>query len=243
MRRLDRRWRFVLLLVSATLVENAFAQTTLHLKFGLESTEHYREESTTITGTAAIRSQPHGNERSYRFFTTNQTWPDFVAAISDRHLALWDSLKKEAKGTPFSMDEETYAKEVQKHDPFLLGMINGSAPQLYFDFTGRSGTEYVLEAIEVQTIKFEEYRGGGFFNCEAWYDILLRHSPGKHVYAIDRRLRFTGSGRTVLRFWSDNWYPLVGMAPQGCYLIKITFVFQVDGREERITTGEFKIDV
>ena len=104
-----------------------------------------------------------------------------------------------------------------------------------FDFTGRSETEYVLDTIEIRTIDFEEYRGGGFFNNEAWYDILLRHTLGIHVYDVDRRLRFTGSGRAVLRFWSDNWYPNVGMAPQGCYFIDITFVFRVNGNIERVT--------
>jgi len=243
MKGLDRLYLLVLLFLCTTTAGEALLQTNLDLRFGLESAQHYVEQKTTRAGSAALRAQPRKDERLYRFFTTDQSWPETIAAISDRHFGLWQSLQKEAGTSQFSMDEDAYSKEIKKRDPYLLGMINDSAPRLYFDFAGHSGTEYILEAIEIRTIDFEEYRGGGFFNNEAWYDILLRHAPGVHVYNIDRRLRFTGSGRTVLRFWSDNWYPNVGMAPQGCYFIDITFVFRVNGKLERVTTGKFKIDV
>ena len=90
---------------------------------------------------------------------------------------------------------------------------------------------------------FEEYSGGGFFDRESWYEIELAHLPGRRVVRVDRRLRFTASGRTELRFWSDNFYPAAGITPMGCYTLRLTFYFTASGGAVSVSTGTFKMDV
>jgi len=108
----------------------------------------------------------------------------------------------------------------------------------------KSSDQYVLEAIEVTTLGFSEYKGGGFFKEEAWYDILLSHTKGKKRYDVSKRLVFTGNGRCELRFWSDNFYENQGwIAPMGEYMIDIEFIFSVGGKRVSVKTGSFKIDV
>jgi hypothetical protein len=86
--------------------------------------------------------------------------------------------------------------------------------------------------------------GGGFFKEQAGYDIVLSHKPGKKIIKIEKKLVFSDVGRIQLRFWSDNYYPKQGwIAPMGEYLIDIEFVFSVSGETERVSTGQFKIDV
>lgn len=116
------------------------------------------------------------------------------------------------------------------------------APVLYFDFIGNS-QKYVLESIEIKTIDFDEYMGGGFFLNNAWYDIELKHEKGKHLYKVDKKLQFNGSGRAQLRFWSDNYYESMGMSPMGCYLISLKFNFISNGKMISVETEPFKIDV
>ena len=224
-------------------LDGAEAPTPLQVKFGLENTRYFAEEQAAAGSNRAIKAPRGGGETLYRYFSANESRTAREGLIADRHWKVWRQLQKEAGGGAFGMDQEDYAKVLRTRDPYLLGLVNEAAPSLYFDFTGLSNAEYVLDAIEIETIAFDEYSGGGFFNGEAWYDIVLRHQAGMRSYSIDRRLRFTGSGRAVLRFWSDNWYRSAGLAPQGCYLIDITFVFLVNGRTERISTKPFKIDV
>lgn len=225
---------------------NVDPKKVLKLKFGLESTNFYQEKQATLTD-KEVKEVGKSTQTGYRFFASTAALNKELAAISDRHFQLWELLKKEYGKRDLNLDQETYANEIRKHDPYLAGQINRLAPQLYFDFTGASGTEYVLDAIDIRTLAFEEYRGGGWFNGEGGYDIRLRHLPGTHSYSLfdspSKRLKFTASGRVVLRFFSDNWYQSVGLTPQGCYLLQITFVFTVNGEKERVSTGAFKIDV
>jgi hypothetical protein len=216
----------------------------LKLKFGLVETGFYEEKKATWSENSSLKTSAE-KEALYRFFATTQALKDKLTVMTARHLRLWEILKKESGKQAFSMDQDAYSQEVQKRDPYLFGLINPTAPRLYFDFTSLSGNQYnMLEAIEVRTIAFEEYRDGGFFNSKAEYNIRLRHIPGTHTYPIGRRLVFTGNGHAVIFFSSDNWYPKAGMTPQGCYLIDITFIFTVDGNKtERVSTGAFKIDV
>lgn len=222
---------------------NGFEQSgVLKLKFGLVDTRFYEEKKATWSENSSLKTSA-GKETLYRFFAATPALKDELAVMTERHIRIWEILKKESGREAFSMDQDAYSQEIQKRDPYLFGLINPAAPRLYFDFTGLSGYEYILEAIEVRTLAFEEYRDGGFFNSEAQYNIRLRHNPGTHIYPIGRRLRFTGSGRAVIFFSSDNWYPKVGMTPQGCYLIDMTFIFTVNGKTEKVSTGTFKIDV
>lgn len=234
--------RFVFVVWLGALV-HARAQAGLSVKFGLENNRHFMEEQVTRQANVSTKAPRDGAEPLFRFFTTKSSWGQAQTGIFARHSKLWQLLEKEAGPKRLEMTQGAYAKVLGARDPYLKGLINDTAPSLYFDFTGLSRTEYVLSSIEIQTIDFAEYRGGGFFNDEAWYDILLKHERGTHAYPIDRRLRFTGSGRTVLRFWSDNWYANLGIAPQGCYTIDVTFVFTVNGQTEKVSTGQFKIDV
>jgi hypothetical protein len=234
----------VLLAVSLIAEIGPRAQPRLKLKFGLESTDLHVEEKAGPSGNASVKTPRKKGAASYRFFTVNPSWHKTFLAATERHAKLWTLLEKESKARPFRIEQAEFAKLVKDRDPYLAGMVTGLAPRLYFEFTdGVPGTEYVLESIDINTLEFDEYRGGGFFDKEAWYDILLRHKPGMYSHDVGKRLRFKDSGRAVLRFWSDNWYPQVGMAPQGCYLIDITFVFTIGGTIEKVSTGPFKIDV
>jgi hypothetical protein len=161
--------------------------------------------------------------------------------LFDRHHPLWEKYI-ETIGENSELDKENFNLFVKREDPYFYGMAQRMAPVLYFDFVGLN-KEYVLETIEIETINFNEYKGGGFFQNNAWYDIELKHEEGIHTYAVNKKLRFVGSGRAELRFWSDNYYKNVGLSPMGCFTINIKFNFIYDGKKVSVQTNPFLIDV
>lgn len=227
---------FLLLLCSPAVSEE------LRIEWGIERPAFYTEREATARQNAAVNSPRQPNERQYRYFTIADNGYEHLTAterVAKRHWGLWSLYKK----TTQSPSPEGYAAFSNKRDPYFAGSVRELAPVLFFDFIGAATREYVLERIEVQTIEFEEYRGGGFTDKEAGYDVVLSHKPGTKTHPVERKLRFSGSGRAELRLWSDNFYKNVGLTPMGCYMINITFHFLSDGKPTKVSTGPFKIDV
>src|SRR5262249_6712293 len=135
-----------------------------------------------------------------RYFTVkgNSLQEDVSQFVASRHLVAW--ARYEARVPLAARSKESYVEFLRHDDVELLGIMKSLAPTLYFDFVGASGREYVLDSLEVVTMSFDEYSGGGFFDSEAWYDVTLQHRPGKQEIGVNKRLRFTGSGRAQLRF-------------------------------------------
>ena len=216
-------------------------QSKLTVKWGIENTEFFKETMATIEQSSAIFTKAKPNDKKYRFINTTSMYNDVIQIFFERHWKLWDEFKKQSSSDS-SQTKLNFVKFAKDKDPYYYGIAKSLAPRLYFDFIGET-KEYVLKSIEVTTISFEEYSGGGFSDNEAWYDIELKHLPGTYIYLVDSKLRFTGSGRAVLRFWSDNYYKGASMTPSGCYMISIKFNFLINGQKTSVSTGTFKIDV
>lgn len=209
------------------------------LDWGIEQKAIYKETIATAEQNRAVSRDSTPGDRLYRYFTATDMHDDVTAYALTRHWPLW----KEFKETGSALTNERYGRFLQDRDPTLLSTLRAGAPRLYFDFIGDGDAEYVLTDIHVVTIHFYEYAGGGFADQEAWYDIVVPHSPGERSYKVDRKLRFRGSGRAVLRLWSDNFYSSAGLTPQGCFLMRISFRFLVNGDAVDVTTPDFKIDI
>jgi hypothetical protein len=209
----------------------------LTLKWGLESAYHV-EKSSGIDGWPA--AEKIFSKRKLRYF--EQKAPnDRLVECFHRHEEAWRAFRKEQG---LAQTQEQFVRYKEQNDPACRQFGKEVAPQLYFDFTADTNGTYVLERLEITTLAFDEYKGGGFLGGEAWYDILLSHKPGTKSYDVGKRLTFQGTGRAVLRFWSDNFYPSSGWsAPMGGYIIDIKFVFTVNGRSVAVSTGPFVIDV
>ena len=233
----------VLVIILVLLVADVSAESAnFHVKWGLERPYFYSELKATKRQNAGWWPPVENGEALYRYFTIKEHDSTFwrkAEPLFSRHHKLWDKYRTLQKNP----NREDYLRFARARDPFFAGSIKEMAPVLFFDFIGIGAKEYVLEAIEVNTVGFEEYAGGGFFDKAAWYDIILSTKVGIKRYQVDKKLRFNGSGRSELRFWSDNYYPTMGMAPMGCFTIDITFYFLVDGKRESLSTGVFKIDV
>lgn len=233
----------ILAVILVLIATNAVAEdNNFHVKWGLENPYFYSELKATKRQNAAMWPPVENGEVLYRYFTIREHDSTFwrkAEPLFSRHHKLWNQYQSQQK----KPNREDYLRFVRSQDPFFAGSIKEMAPVLFFDFIGIGAKEYVLDSIEVNTVDFEEYAGGGFFDKAAWYDIVLSTRAGIKRYEVDKKLRFNGSGRAELRFWSDNYYPTMGMAPMGCFTIDITFHFLVDGKRESVTTGVFKIDV
>ncbi|WP_321493727.1 hypothetical protein [uncultured Desulfobacter sp.] len=234
----------VIVFVIALLINSsASADPNLTMQWGLENKRFFQETEVPADASSAIRAQAKPGEALYRFFQINDYYNDVIMGVFRRFHESWNKYS-ENKSSDVSIVKKEFSGYLRRNDPRLSSIIQQMAPTVYFDFLGDSGVQYVLQEIEIKTIRFEEYAGGGFADNEAWYDIELKHLEGIYKYPIGgKKLRFTGSGRTVLRFWSDNYYESMGMAPMGCYDIDITFHFFVNGSRISISSGRFKIDV
>jgi hypothetical protein len=224
----------------------AFSQTNaLKVTWGRERKFYYDEKSVPKNYSQVNQIEAKKGEKLYRYITTNNEYEGIIMNVFEKHNKLWSNFLKEENTSNLSNQslQAAFKNYSQQNQPNLGGVIKSLAPLLYFDFTGKSGTEYILDSITIKTVDFVEYAGGGFFDKEAWYDILLRHKVGSYTYNVDKKLRFTSSGRTLLRFWSDNYYRGMGMAPMGCYMINIIFNFTVNGKKVSVDTKAFKIDV
>lgn len=240
-------------LVCVIAVGRAEAQQ-LSLKWGLENTWSYSEVRRSEGEDLSVRSK--STDKKYRAFEfkekSEEVLKPFLGCLQ-RHEDLWRRYeanvikKKYPAGLPKEKHEaeqkefESYKKD---NDPFCREQAKKQAPRLYFDFVANTADSYVLEKIEVNTLNYSEYRGGGFAEKEAWYDLILSPKKGIKAYEVEPRLVFSNTGRVQLRFWSGNFYPIVGwMAPMGEYTLEIIFAFTVKGRTVRVKTGAFKMDV
>jgi hypothetical protein len=226
-----------------TLVPTASYSQKLKLVWGIENSEYFKESKVDKEGTGAIHTTPKKGAKLYRFVSSSDLYRPILFEFFDRHHKLWDNFIKQNPQIRTNVNNKTdFITFAKKEDPYYLGLTKKLAPQLYFDFTG-GNQEYTLESISIQTISFEEYKGGGFSQNEAWYDIILKHIPGIYTYNVDKKLAFNTNGRAVLRFWSDNYYVNMGLTPTGCYTLKITFNFIANGIKESVSTEVFKMDV
>jgi hypothetical protein len=207
----------------------------LSMSWGIENTAAFKEGKEYAPMLIEWKESP--KPKRLFFFTGGSMGED----CATRHFKLWDQYQKEYN----ERSKEGFDAYKKERDPSCAATIQKLAPTLYFDFIANNKRHYVLKEIEVRTIGFQEYAGGGFSNKEAWYDIVLSHVQGTKTYQIDSgKLEFEDTGRVQLRLWSDNYYPKSGwIAPMGAYLIDIRFRFVAEGAEVRVSTGPFQIDV
>ncbi|MFZ4856961.1 MAG: hypothetical protein ACOYL3_11240 [Desulfuromonadaceae bacterium] len=215
----------------------------LSLKWGLENNWSYSESLQPDYG----ETRPKAKAKKYRTFTlSGREVTESLRKCLERHFKIWDEYKVSLVAQPGQPkpDKKDFEKFKAERDPFCDQHAVKQAPVLYFDFIARSGEQYVLEAIEVTTLDFAEYKGGGFFKEEAWYDIVLQHKKGIKRFDVAKRLVFSGNGRCELRFWSDNFDASHGWsAPMGEYMIDIKFIFSAGGKRVSVSTGTFRMDV
>jgi len=218
----------------------------LSMKWGLQNTWSYIESSRGAEEDGAYRPKTKGKKYRTFAFNNDQKVVDPMLKCFERHFKLWDQYKNipDINSGRLKPDKKDFVKFKSERDPSCDQHAVQQAPVLYFDFVAKSNDQFVLEAIEVTTLKFSEYKGGGFFKEEAWYDILLSHTEGMKRYDVAKRLVFSGNGRCELRFWSDNFYKNQGwIPPMGEYMIDIKFIFSAGGKPVSVKTGPFKIDV
>jgi hypothetical protein len=240
-------YHLLLVFFLAAHYNHSFAES-IQLRWGLEQRRDVYFEKTRLAQNIAVDSPKTDLDleklpNQLRFF--EQSWEGYADGFSrtrceNRHIQLWEQYNSEN----YPIERDAFTKFIRDHDPNCTDFYANLAPVLFFDFVASNNATHVLEKIEITTLGFEEYFGGGFVSKEAAYDIVLSHIKGNHVYKPDLRLRFDGTGRLLLRFWSDNYKPKYGwITPVGIYVIDITFVFLVNGKEVRVSTGPFAIDV
>jgi len=218
----------------------AQGQAPLALRWGLENTFSYTEGVRPQDVDASGRAKGGRTVRAFEFKEADPKVREPMLKCFQRHDQLWDEFRKR----PPPAGQEAFEAFKRERDPFCDQFARQLAPRLYFDFSASGAEQYVLQAIEVRTLRFDEFKGGGFAQQEAWYDIVLPHKPGTRRYPVDKRLAFTGTGRCELRLWSGNQYPAQGwLAPMGEYTVDIRFIFSAGGREVSVATGPFKVDV
>lgn len=249
---MSRYWLATAGFAALMFIADASIAQKIDMKWGLENTWSYYEPA---QGRAddedAATHRPKSTARRYRTFAfaeaKREVLDPWLACINGVE-RLWGVYQRNAQmpgaGAASDAARELFRAYLAREDPKCIGQLKKTAPRLYFDFTTDTIAQYVLERVEVTTLSFSEYRGGGFAEKEAWYDILLSHRKGVKPYFPEPRLVFKEHGRVTLRLWSDNFYPNVGwIAPMGEYTIDIRFVFSTAGNTVTVSTGPFKIDV
>ena len=208
---------FTTILLSLLVANNVAAQQ-LSVRWGLDGPKmFYNERSATATQNASDWSRGDSDGRTFRYFTIVE--PAYGNAIRP----LFKRARKGYRdyvGTGGQRTRRAFLAYLRTHDRFVVDRFRGLAPRMFFDFMGSGQVEYVLTGITVKVLNFAEYKRGGFADDETSYGIVLVPRQGTYHYAIDRRLRFTGSGRTKLTFFSDNFYPGFGLGPMGAYILK-----------------------
>lgn len=181
-----------------------------------------------------------GKGRKLRAFRMSSLGDTAMQQYFPRHHKLLGAYKGAHPGTS-TIPRSAFVAWAKQQDPYFVLLGRSLVPSLYFDFVGNS-TQYVLDQISVRTIRFEEYSGGGFFDANSWYDIELSTLPGVRNVNVGKRLRFTGSGRTEITFFSSNYYPNAAMTPQGSFTIELSFHFSLGAERCTTRTGPFMLD-
>lgn len=234
----------------------AAQENPLQMRWGLESSYYFEEIQANANGNSAIVSEVDSTKPVYRFFTPTNAHTEALTGwilpkVRRAQAQFENTPAARQAGTKVAGKDEravmldrnkAFMAFLKKEDPLTTVDLKELAPKLYFRFSGMKDAQYVLEEIEIETIRFKEYLGAGFFDKHAWYDILLCHAEGVKKHEVQSALRFDGSGSCVLRFWSDN-FKENSEAPMGCYDIDIKFHFQANGKRVTVSTGRFKIDV
>ena len=237
-----RFWTILFVLVVTLILSNSAAAQQLTVRWGLDApTDYYKERLATASQNALDFPKSNDDEEMFRYFTL--VLPDYTDAISPwiGRTAEWYAQHLQRGGTP---TRRAFSSYVRARDPYLVDHFRSFAPRLFFDFMGSVDTQYVLTEIIVDVLDFSEYMGGGFADDEYSYDIVLIPKAGTYRYGVDRRLRFNGSGRAELTFFSDNFHPTMGLSPMGAYMIDLSFIFLANGSNSvKVVTGPFKIDV
>jgi hypothetical protein len=237
--------RFASLIMASAIVAGCSTEATaqrLTAHWGLQSDVLYEEAREVPGSTSAVKSQSRKPATVRAFRIREPQYGSALMSFLQRHNQLVPLYRKTLPPPGSAITREQFVSWAKDQDPVYIASGRRLAPVLYFDFIGGSGKEYVLTRIDVKTIAFEEYSGGGFFDQQAWYDIELSKDSGSKTYQVDRKLRFTGTGRAEIRFLSGNYYPSSAMTPLGSYLISMRFVFLVDGKEVVFDTGKFRVD-
>jgi len=252
---MNERASFLLLLL---ILPGTLQAQQLSMTWGLENTWSYREPSQGRTLEQDAASRPESSGKRYRTFEFKEGLSDVDEPrfqCVERHFQLWNAyqtaikkgkIPRPLKGGHLDTDTERRAFVAYKTqaDPFCSKHADKQAPVLYFDFVADSPHEHVLRHIEIMTLRFSEYRAGGFIKEQAGYDVVLSHKEGTKIVNIEKKLAFSGHGRVELRFWSDNYYQQQGwITGPGEYLIDIRFVFLVGGGTATVATDPFKIDL
>jgi hypothetical protein len=225
----------------------------LSMTWGLENTWSYYETKRTVEQDAAWKPESGGKAyRTFAFKATSEVLK-LMGECGQRHFEVWDAYqaaltKREISPPPNGgpdSERRAFLAYAAQQDPLCVKHAEKQAPALYFDFVADStSNEYVLQRIVITTLRFSEVKAGGFAKEQAGYDIVLSHKEGTKVIEVEKKLVFSGHGRIILRFWSDNFYPKQGwITGKGEYMIDILFVFSVAGRTVSVTTGPFKVDV
>ncbi|MBM4398536.1 MAG: hypothetical protein FJ087_22985 [Deltaproteobacteria bacterium] len=221
----------------------------LAMRWGVENTHAYRDTMRAEDEHLRVKSASPKKYRTFAFAADDPEVTEPYQTCLQAHQRSWVAYQKAQKpsrvpGPPPGSEaararfRATFATE----SPTCMAVFKQLAPTLFFDFT-RVGT-FVLERLEVKTLAFVPYTGGGLTTKESWNDLTLPHTPGWKPYPAEPALSFTGNGRLRLRLWSDNADAGAGWATaMGEFLIDITFVFSAAGQEVRVSTGPFKIDV
>lgn len=215
----------VLLLAWLIPLRASAEQPQLQMTWGLENTKFYELRAT-------------GAGSSVKEYRRNTAYVAAEQKLDNRQDGVFVAYQN-ATGRGIILKE--VQEWVKQNDPYHLAMIRDLAPTFYFDFLGTSGKEYVLETISIETVAWSPVWGGGFADREAWYDVEIERTRGVKVFPVERKLRFTSSGRSVLRLW-----PAIGtggFAPGGKFTIDITFTFLVDGQARKTSTGRFSIEL
>lgn len=233
----------ILLIGSGTpaLSQRPARDKNLTMTWGLENTQYFHEGKQYAAGFVQFKIKP---SRFYTFTNANRVH-DRLDDCTRRHEKMWQDYKKDHPDSQ-SRSRDDFQELKRKSDPSCFAYAQEVAPTLYFDFETPNEDTYILKKIEIRTLSFEEYAGGGFTDNEAWYDLVVHHEPGDKTYEVENKLTFKNKGRAQLRLWSDNYdrYANAGwLTPMGAYLLKITFHFTHNGVESSVSTDAFQIDI
>ncbi len=234
-----------ILMISYFLANISYSQDTIKMQWGLQNETFYAEHKTKDLPDSIDGVRKYLPPNSKEFSLKEQVAIDNgMLDCFRRHNMLWSKYTEKCSKENRETQKEEFENYKKSNDLVCGPLFKTIAPELYFDFISSSSDQYVLDSIIIETIEFSEYKGGGFVEKEAWYDIILSPQTGIKSYPVEPKLVFTGTGRVQLRFWSANYYSSRGwISPMGAYILKITFKFLVKGKLIEVSTDKFLMDV